>query len=232
MTSVVTEGVPFGTQIRRIAEADPDGIGVIFAAEDGTEREVTWRELDERSTQLAHVFVEEGLTVGDILAVCIRNSPEHLMACFAGWKAGAAVVPMRWDLPEWERGRVLATMKPKLIVDADHLGYIEESLVGLHDAVARRRAPTRLGRVQLGVDRDAQGHHDERRGCVLRRDGHEHDCGIVRRIAAATTGPGPCAALPHQRVHGDEEPDGRRDDRPARAFQCGSGSSISSRSTT
>ncbi len=128
MTSVMTEGVPFGTQIRRIAEADPDGIGVIFAAEDGTEREVTWRELDDRSTQLAHVFVEQGLTVGDILAVCIRNSPEHLMACFAGWKAGAAVVPMRWDLPEWERGRVLATMKPKLILDADHLGYIEESL--------------------------------------------------------------------------------------------------------
>jgi bile acid-coenzyme A ligase len=128
MTSVVTEGVPFGTQIRRIAEADPDGIGVVFAAEGGTEREVTWRELDERSTQLAHVFVAHGLTVGDILAVCLRNSPEHLMACFAGWKAGAAVVPMRWDLPEWERGRVLATMQPKLIVDADHPEYFEASL--------------------------------------------------------------------------------------------------------
>jgi bile acid-coenzyme A ligase len=129
MSSVMTgEGVPYGTQIRRIAEADPEGIGVIFAAEDGTEREVTWRELDERSTQLGHVFVEHGLGVGDILAVCLRNSPEHLMSCFAGWKAGATVVPMRWDLPEWERGRVLATMKPKLIVDADHPEYLEASL--------------------------------------------------------------------------------------------------------
>ena len=188
MTSVVTEGVPFGTQIRRIAEADPDGIGVIFAAEDGTEREVTWRELDERSTQLAHVFVEQGLTVGDILAVCIRNSPEHLMACFAGWKAGAAVVPMRWDLPEWERGRVLATMKPKLIVDADHPEYIEDEPLGLHHAAARGRAPTRLGRVQFGVDRDAQGHHDERRGRVLRRDGHEHDRRGVRAHCRSRNG--------------------------------------------
>jgi bile acid-coenzyme A ligase len=129
MTSVETgEGVPYGTQIRRIAEADPDGIGVIFAAEDGSEREVTWQELDQRSTQLAHVFVEHGLQLGDILAVCLRNSPEHLMACFAGWKAGATVVPMRWDLPEWERGRVLATMKPKLVVDVDHPEYLESSL--------------------------------------------------------------------------------------------------------
>ena len=39
MTSVLTrEGVPYGTQIHRIAEADPDGIAIIFAAEDGTER--------------------------------------------------------------------------------------------------------------------------------------------------------------------------------------------------
>jgi bile acid-coenzyme A ligase len=129
MTSVETgDGVPYGTQIRLIAEADPDGIGVIFAAEDGSEREVTWLELDQRSTQLAHVFVDHGLQLGDILAVCLRNSPEHLMACFAGWKAGATVVPMRWDLPDWERGRVLATMKPKLIVDADHPEYLESSL--------------------------------------------------------------------------------------------------------
>ena len=33
MTSIVTgAGVPYGTQIRRIAEADPDGIGIVFAA--------------------------------------------------------------------------------------------------------------------------------------------------------------------------------------------------------
>jgi bile acid-coenzyme A ligase len=129
MTSVMLgEGVPYGTQIRRIAAADPDGIGVTFVAEDGAERLVTWRELDERSTQVAHVLAERGLQLGDFLAVCLRNSPEHLMTCFAGWKVGATVVPMRWDLPEWERSRVLATMRPKLVVDADHPEYLEDSL--------------------------------------------------------------------------------------------------------
>jgi bile acid-coenzyme A ligase len=128
MTSIVMGiGVPYGTQIRRIAEADPDGVGIIFVGEDGSERQVTWRELDERSTQLAHVFVERGLQLGDFIAVSLRNSPEHLMACFGGWKAGATVVPMRWDLPDWERGRVLATMGPKLVVDADHADEILEA---------------------------------------------------------------------------------------------------------
>src|ERR1700734_2003778 len=128
MTSIMTgAGVPYGTQIRRIAEADPDGVGILFVAEDGAERQVTWRELDERSTQLAHVFVARGLQVGDFIAISLRNSPEHLMACFGGWKAGATVVPMRWDLPEWERGRVLATMGPKLVVDAAHPEYFEEA---------------------------------------------------------------------------------------------------------
>jgi bile acid-coenzyme A ligase len=129
MTSVpADEGVPFGTKIHEVAEKDPDGVGVIFAAEDGSERAITWREIDDRSTQLARVLSQRGIEVGEYLAVCLRNSPEHLMACFAGWKVGAVVVPMRWDLPEWERGRVLATLAPRLIIDADHADLFDESL--------------------------------------------------------------------------------------------------------
>ena len=129
MTSVpAEEGVPNGTQIHEVATKDPDGIGVIFVAEDGSERLVTWRELDDRSTQLARVLAEQGIQVGEYLAICLRNSPEHLMACFAGWKVGAVVVPMRWDLPDWERGRVLDTMKPRLIIDAEHVDLFDRSL--------------------------------------------------------------------------------------------------------
>ncbi|HEX4216863.1 MAG TPA: AMP-binding protein [Acidimicrobiales bacterium] len=129
MTSVPSEeGVPFGTKIHDVATKDPDGVGVIFAAEDGSERAVTWRQLDERSTQLARVLAERGLGVGEYLAVCLRNSPEHLMACFAGWKVGAVIVPMRWDLPNWERGRILDVVAPRLVVDAEHADLFDESL--------------------------------------------------------------------------------------------------------
>ena len=180
MTSVMAGGVPFGTQIRLVAEDDPEGVGIIFAAEDGADREVTWRELDERSTQIAHVFVEHGLRVGDHLAVCLRNSPEHLMVSFAGWKVGATVVPMRWDLPEWERGRVLATIRPKVTVDA---GTPSSS------TPASRRPPlcsTRwcprgggasAARGRPGRPRSSSG----RRGAVLPRGRGEHRRGGLRR---------------------------------------------------
>ena len=71
-------------------------------------RPSTWRELDTRSTQLAHVFAREGLGLGDRLAVSLPNSLDHLLAGFAGWKVGATVVPVRWDLPgvgAWPRPR-------------------------------------------------------------------------------------------------------------------------------
>jgi bile acid-coenzyme A ligase len=137
----VEGGVPYGTQIQHVADELGDRTAVIFAAEDGSERAVTYRELDERSTQLAHVFAGRGIQVGEYLAVCLRNSPEHLMACFAGWKVGAVVIPMRWDLPEWERGRVLATIDPRLVVDTDHADLFDESLTASTERLAEVVAP-------------------------------------------------------------------------------------------
>jgi len=119
--------VPYGTQIHRVAEEHPGEVGLVFASTDGTERSVTWDELDQRSTQVARVLADRGLEVGDTLAVCLRNSPEHLIACFAGWKLGAVVVPVRWDLPDWERSRVLATLAPRLVIDAEHADVFDQS---------------------------------------------------------------------------------------------------------
>lgn len=120
-------GVPYGTQIHLVADEHPGEIGLVFCAADGSERQVTWDELDQRSTQVARVLAGRGLGSGDTLAVCMKNSPDHLLACFAGWKVGAVVVPVRWDLPEWERGRVLDTLSPRLVVDAEHADLFEES---------------------------------------------------------------------------------------------------------
>jgi bile acid-coenzyme A ligase len=128
MTSVAApSGTPFGTKIRQIAEANPDGVGLVFVAEDGSERTVTFGELDARSTQLARVMSSRGLTVGQHMVVSLKNSPEHLIATFAGWKVGAVVIPMRWNLPDWERERVLATIHPQLIVDTEQGQLFEEA---------------------------------------------------------------------------------------------------------
>ena len=74
----------YGRRLRQLASERPDDLALLFAAEDGTDREISWRELDERSTQVARALAEEGLGRGDRLAIGLRNSPEHLFAAFGG----------------------------------------------------------------------------------------------------------------------------------------------------
>jgi bile acid-coenzyme A ligase len=151
MTSVQpVQGTPYGTRIHQVAQAHPDETAIIFSAEDGGERTVTWGELDDRSTQLAHVFADRGIAVGDFLAIGLPNSPEHVIACFAGWKVGAVVVPMRWDLPEWERERVLATIAPRLVVDAARTDMFDLSHSASTEMLAEATSPRGLGLCSSG----------------------------------------------------------------------------------
>src|ERR1035437_10314497 len=134
------KGVPFGTGWNKRAEPGREEGAIIFAPEDGDERLVSWGEVDDRSTQLARVLSDQGLAAGDSLAISLKNSPEHLFACFAGWKVGATVVPMRWDLPDWELNRLLGVLKPAVGVGADEIEWLErsrsESTEPLPDAIA------------------------------------------------------------------------------------------------
>ena len=63
----------YGSRLRQLALLAPDDLALVFAAEDGSEREVSWRELDDRSTQVARALADEGLAVGDRLAIGLRN---------------------------------------------------------------------------------------------------------------------------------------------------------------
>ncbi len=121
------EAVSYGARIRRLAEEGGGETALVFAAEDGSERTVSWEELDHRSTQVARVLQARGVGVGDFLAISLKNSPEHVFSCFGGWKVGAVVVPMRWDLPEWERDRVLDAMGPRLVVSSEDPSLFAEA---------------------------------------------------------------------------------------------------------
>ena len=120
--------VPYGTRLGQLADERGDDRAVIFVGVDGAELTMSWRQLDTRSTQLAHVFAQQGLGVGDRLAMGLPNSLDSLLAGFAGWKLGATVVPVRWDLPEWERSRVLEVLDPVLTIGTDQLDLIRDSV--------------------------------------------------------------------------------------------------------
>jgi bile acid-coenzyme A ligase len=121
----------YGARIHALGTERPDEVAVVFAPERAAaparDLEITWGELDVRSTQVARALQREGVGVGDRLAIALRNSPEHLYCAFGGWKLGAVVVPVRWDLPDWEWARLRDVLRPRFVVDAGSLPLIAQS---------------------------------------------------------------------------------------------------------
>lgn len=116
--------VSWGRRIALVAAECPERVALRFAAIDGSEQTFTWRELDRRSTQVAHAFAARGVAVGDRIALCIRNSPELVMSILACWKVGGTPVPVRWDVPPWERERVLKVIDARLEIGGDDLSWL------------------------------------------------------------------------------------------------------------
>ena len=83
--------------VRYWAAYRPDHVAVHFEG-----REVTWRELDARSTALARGIVTSGVRPGDGIGILMGNRLEFIEATIAAWKARAFVVPLniRWTASE------------------------------------------------------------------------------------------------------------------------------------
>ena len=140
--------VSYGQRIRDLAVSDPDGTAVVFAPRSGPEVAITRRTLDDRSTQVARLLMERGAGPGALLALALTNSPEHLYASVGAWKAGAGVLPIRADLPDWERERLLEVAGVALVVGdvagsavpvvtrADLAASVDRSVAALPDVVA------------------------------------------------------------------------------------------------
>src|SRR5436305_14826145 len=69
------------------AARDPDRIAVIDERE-----EVTYAEIDRRSTSVAHAFAGRGVHVGDAVALLARNSAAFIVAQVAISKRGADTI--------------------------------------------------------------------------------------------------------------------------------------------
>lgn len=106
--------MPFSRRIRQLAATDPHGTALTVVTPDGAEQRSTWSDVDRLSEQLARVLLDRGVDPGDRVAIELVNSTELVLLVFAAWKIGAVPVPMRWDLPDWERGRLLDVVAGRL----------------------------------------------------------------------------------------------------------------------
>ena len=113
----LTEGIPFGTKLAQLAEQRRDDTALTIIARDGTAHSMTFAELDGRANQWGRALAAAGADIGSLVVLAIPNSEHLVLAALGCWKIGAVPVPMRWDLPEWERSRVLEVIDPVVIVD-------------------------------------------------------------------------------------------------------------------
>jgi bile acid-coenzyme A ligase len=118
MSSAQDHGVPvsYGRRLSALAHAHPDRTAIILVTTDGSEREITWRDLDQHSNRAARLLAERGVDERSLVAVAVPNSIEHYIATFAAWKLGALVLPLRAAVPAHERNQVLEAAQPSVVV--------------------------------------------------------------------------------------------------------------------
>jgi len=111
----VPDQVTYGAQLTRLAASRGDDIAIVLAAGGGPDTTMTWRELEARANQVARLLADVGVGQDDLVAIAVPTSLEHVITTFAAWKLGAVVLPMRHDLPRWERDRLLSLASARVV---------------------------------------------------------------------------------------------------------------------
>lgn len=85
------------------------------------ETELTFKVIDERSNQMAHLLRSKGLQTGDRLGLYLENSLEFVDIYLACLKLGAVVVPINILYKEREIAHINNDAGPKAIVSFDNI---------------------------------------------------------------------------------------------------------------
>jgi len=109
--------------LQRSASRRPDAMAVWAKG-----RRLTYRELEERSNQLAHLLHDHGIRNGDRVGMYFSKSVESLVAMFGIMKAGAAYVPLDPDQPATRAGYIINNCRMRgLITDSRRLRQLDRA---------------------------------------------------------------------------------------------------------
>ena len=81
----------FGDLLKTYADGNPDGISVVYGS-----RRLTWKDIHQRTSQLANALFDLGLRKGDKGAIMLHNCPEFIEATCALQKIGAIPAPLNY----------------------------------------------------------------------------------------------------------------------------------------
>ncbi|MGW6622445.1 amino acid adenylation domain-containing protein [Nocardia sp. NPDC055002] len=91
----------FGQLLTGAVESAADRVAVRFnpSGDPADQRQLTYSEFDQRSSQLARTLIARGIGPGDVVAIGIARSIDSVLAVWAIAKTGAAYVPVDPNYP-------------------------------------------------------------------------------------------------------------------------------------
>ncbi len=96
------EGLGLHQLVEAQAAQTPDAIALVHE-----KQTFTYRQINERSNQLAHYLIKLGVQTEQLIAISLVRSPDMLIAFLGILKAGAAYVPIDPNYPEARRQYIL-----------------------------------------------------------------------------------------------------------------------------
>src|SRR5688500_8564833 len=95
------------------ARTRPDHPAIVMASSGDT---ATYRELDERSNQLARLWHERGLRRGDHVAILLPNHLRYLEVVWAALRSGLYYTPVNWHLTAPEAAYIVGDCGARSVV--------------------------------------------------------------------------------------------------------------------
>ncbi len=120
--------------VRHHGKERPDQVAIVFG-----DRELTWRELDESSSQLANALLAAGVQALDRIARIEKNGPDYFVLVFAASKINAVLVDVNWRLAAPEMRQIVDDAGAKVLFVGDdftsHLDKFESELATVEKVV-------------------------------------------------------------------------------------------------
>ncbi|MEZ4821382.1 MAG: AMP-binding protein [Ignavibacteria bacterium] len=93
------------------AEKTPDNIALIFEDES-----INYRELNQRSNQLANYLIKLGAGPGTLIGLCVGRSTEMVIGLLGILKSGSAYIPIDTDYPKSRIEYMLNDSNAKIVI--------------------------------------------------------------------------------------------------------------------
>ncbi len=107
------------------ARSSPDHLAIVMA---GSGETVTYRDVEARSNQGAHLFRHLGMQRGDRIAIMMDNCADYLIVCFAAQRSGLVFTAMSTRLSVSEAAYIVADCGAKVILISASLGTIASAM--------------------------------------------------------------------------------------------------------